>query len=232
MRRYRDSIATVAIWGEKNANFQCPCGGAGLRRLARLASFLWDANQLLRRMHNNWRDKIARDYPTQWWTRTLKKRIDNPALITPAYEDRGLFKKPPTELVVKLIPKFGKNSRGDVIIKGLVQNDVEVDIVFAGRRKKQADELVTLLRRKWDNANYMAPNGGARPTRSDVRLPTRVQGSWRTRVVEDEDALFSKEYQLLVSRWAFNSESGELRSFGEPPFSEQSVTAASGDQRD
>lgn len=162
----------------------------------------------------------------------MKKRIDNPALITPAYEDRGLFKKPPTELVVKLIPKFGQNSRKDVIIKGLLQNDVEVDVIFAGRRKKQADELVTLLRRKWDNANYMAPKGGKRPTRSDVRLPTRVQGSWRTRVMEDEEELFAKEYQLIVARWAFNSESGELRSFGEPPFTGQAVPTAEGDFSD
>ena len=156
----------------------------------------------------------------------MKKRIDNPAMITPAYEDSGLFKKPPTELVVNLIPKFGTNSRQDVIIKGLVQN-MEVDVIFAGRRKKESAELVALLKRKWENATYLS-SGGARPKRSDVRLPTRVQGSWRMRVVEeeeDEQDLYSKEYQLLVARWAFNSDNGEFKSFGEPPFAEQLATA-------
>ncbi len=162
----------------------------------------------------------------------MKKRIDTPSLITPDYEDGGLFKKPPTELVVDLIPKFGKNSRGDVIIKGLVKrdvHDVEVDVIFAGRRKSESGELVTLLKRKWDNANYRVAKT---PARKEVRLPTRVQGSWRMRVaeVDDEDAqeLYTKEYQLLVARWAFNSDTGEFRSFGEPPFQEQMVKRASG----
>ncbi|WP_412552241.1 hypothetical protein [Shimia sp. MIT1388] len=158
----------------------------------------------------------------------MKKRIENPALITPAYEDGGLFKKPPTELVVNLIPKFSKNSRNDVIIKGLVQNDVEIDVIFAGRRKREAAEIVALLKRKWENANYRIPKGYKAPTRKDVYVPTRVQGSWRTRVVEDEQEsnLYAKEYQLLVARWAFNSDTGEFKSFGEPPFQQQVVQTA------
>ena len=166
--------------------------------------------------------------PTQQRTRILKKRIENPAMITPAYEDGGLFKKPPTELVVNLIPKFSKNSRDDVIIKGLVQNNVEIDVIFAGRRKREAAELVALLKRKWENANYRIPKGYKAPTRKDVYVPTRVQGSWRTRVVEDDDQesnLYEKEYQLLVARWAFNSDTGEFKSFGEPPLQQQAVSA-------
>ncbi|KPA23291.1 hypothetical protein shim_04860 [Shimia sp. SK013] len=152
----------------------------------------------------------------------MNKRVGNPALITPAYEDRGLYKKPPTELVVELIPKFGKNSRKDVIIKGMVQNGVEVDVIFAGRRKKQVDELVKLLGRKWDQANDAAHEGMKKPKRKDVRVPTRIQGSWRTRIVEDDEEWYARQYQLMVARWAFMSESGEFRSFGEPPFTDVS----------
>ncbi|MFY0617380.1 hypothetical protein [Shimia sp.] len=151
----------------------------------------------------------------------MKKRIKNPALISPSYEDRGLFKKPPTELIVNLIPRFGKNTRGDTIIAGLVKNDVEIAVTFAGRRKKQAVELVTLLNRKWEAANYRLPKGTKAPERSDIRVPTRIQGSWRTRIVEDEQEWYARQYQLLVARWAFNTDSGEFRSFGEPPFQER-----------
>ncbi|MBO9397693.1 hypothetical protein J7399_16895 [Shimia sp. R9_1] len=151
----------------------------------------------------------------------MKKRISNPADITPAYEDRGLFKKPSTELAIDLIPKFGKNTRHDIIIKGLMQNDVEVDVIFAGRRKRHAEELVTLLRRKWDEANQIVIKGMKPPTRKRVRVPTRVQGSWRTRVIDDEQNLYIVEHQLLVARWAYNSFDGEFRSFGEPPYVQQ-----------
>lgn len=157
----------------------------------------------------------------------MNKRVNNPVLITPSYEDRGLFKKPPTELVVELIPKFGKSSRNDIIIKGLVQNGVEVDVIFAGRRKKQADELVRLLRRKWDEVTDVVHRGMKHPKREDVRIPARIQGSWRTRIVEDDEEWYSREYQLLVARWAFMSEGGEFRSFGEPPFTDASSLKAS-----
>ncbi|TCL08012.1 hypothetical protein BXY66_0043 [Shimia isoporae] len=150
-------------------------------------------------------------------------------MVTPAYEDRGLFKKPPTELTVNLIPKFGKNSRQDIIIKGLVANGVEVDVIFAGRRKKNAVELVTLLRHMWENATIYGPKGARAPKRRDVRLPTRVQGSWRTRIVEDDEEWYEREYQLLVARWAFKSEDGEFHSYGEPPFPEQSLAKVSGE---
>lgn len=184
------------------------------------------ANTLLRRFADYGPEQDRGVAPGQQRNRTLKKRIENPAKITPAYEDSGLFAKPPTELVVKLIPKFGKNSRQDVIIKGLVENGVEIDVIFAGRRKREAAELVTLLKRKWESANYRLPKGFKAPERKDVYVPTRVQGSWRTRVVEDEQQeanLYEKEYQLLVARWAFNSDTGEFKSFGEPPFQQQVV---------
>lgn len=157
----------------------------------------------------------------QWRTNTVKKRITNPAAITPAYEDSGLFKKPSTELVVNLIPKFGKNSRHDIIIKGLMENDVEVDVIFAGRRKHAAEELVTMLKRKWDDANYNVTKGMKPPTRKSVRVPTRVQGSWRTRVIDDEQNLYTVEHQLLVARWAYHGYGGDFRSFGEPPYVQQ-----------
>ncbi len=152
----------------------------------------------------------------------MKKRI-NPALITPAYEDSGLFKKPPTELVVSLIPKFGTNSRQDILIKGLMKNNVEIDVIFAGRRKYQAVELVNLLKRKWAAACARVPNGGLHPPRRDVRVPTRVQGAWRMRVFEEEEEqnLVSKEYQLIAARWGYKSETGESVSFGEPPVVEK-----------
>ncbi len=129
---------------------------------------------------------------------------------------------------MELITKFGKSSRNDIIIKGLVQNGVEVDVIFAGRRKKQADELVRLLRHRWDEATDVVHRGMKHPKREDVRIPVRIQGSWRTRIVEDDEEWYSREYQLLVARWAFMSEGGEFQSFGEPPFTDTSSLKASG----
>ncbi len=153
----------------------------------------------------------------------VKQRVKNPNLITPSYEDRGLFKKPLAELIVNLIPKFRQNTRGDLIIKGLVQNGGEVDVFFAGRRKSQAGDLVALLKLMWEDAVYVARNRVSSLEPKDVRLPTRVLGSWRTRIVEDDEEWYSREYQLLVARWAYNGVGGEFCSYGELPFVEQEL---------
>ena len=48
------------------------------------------------------------------------------------------------------------------------------------------------------------------------------------RVAENdhEPDLYSKEYQLLVARWAFKADNGDFKSFGEPPFQEQASQVA------
>jgi len=156
----------------------------------------------------------------------LKKRIRNSKMISPAYEDGGLFKKPPTELVVNLVPKFGKNSRQDVIVKALVQNGVEIDVIFAGRRKKHAEDVVLLLQRMWEDAVFSYRMRPEPPLRTQVRLPARLYGSWRTRVFEDDEEWIAREYQFLVALWAYKSDTGEMLSFGELPVTEQGAVKA------
>lgn len=151
-------------------------------------------------------------------------------MVTPAYEDSGLFKKPTTELIVNLIPKFGKNSRHDIIIKGLMPNGVEIDVIFAGRRKRYAEELVALLKQKWAGAHRLT-KGMTPPRRRDVFVPTRLYGSWRSRVAEDAQDLTRVEHQFLAARWAYHSHQGDARTCGELPYAELRLRAKTGQSR-
>jgi hypothetical protein len=67
----------------------------------------------------------------------------------------------------------------------------------------------------------MVIKGTPPPKLRNVRVPTRVQGSWRTRVTDDAQELYTVEHQLLVARWAYHGYSGDFHSFGEPPYVQQ-----------
>ena len=74
----------------------------------------------------------------------------SPSSVTEQEEDAGLFKSDLCQIMIELIPQTRRNGRGDVIIRGFADRKHEIDVVFAGRRAKQAsaleDQLKALLR--------------------------------------------------------------------------------------
>lgn len=43
-----------------------------------------------------------------------------PKLVTPSYEDSGIFKNKVSQFSVELVPQFAQNMRGDLVIKGIL----------------------------------------------------------------------------------------------------------------
>lgn len=147
----------------------------------------------------------------------MKDRRKPASQVTPEYEDRGIFKNPTTQLVVELVPRFGKNSRGDVMIMGFLQGNVPVDVVFAGRRKAQAAHVMQELRILWSRANREVPPNGTPPEVEWVRLPVRIEGAWRPRFERDDQGWQTRTHQLFAARWLLTDAEGNALSFGEPP---------------
>jgi len=147
----------------------------------------------------------------------MKERRKPASEITPEYEDRGIFKNQTTQHVVELVPKFAKNSRGDVMVMGFLQGAVPVDIVFAGRRKEQAAQVLQELRTLWSRANRNVPENGTPPDVISVRLPVRIEGAWRPRFELDDQGWQTRTYQLFAARWLMTDSTGNALSFGEPP---------------
>lgn len=137
--------------------------------------------------------------------------------ITPEYEDRGVFKSKPVEIVVELVPKFGRNSRLDIMIKGFVRSEIPIDVVFPGRRKMQAAPLVNRLHALWARANRQGGKNNRPPEIDDVRLPVRIEGSWRPRFARDDQGWQTRTHQLFASRWLIADDKGQIMSFGEYP---------------
>lgn len=146
----------------------------------------------------------------------MQDRRKPPHLVTPDYEDRGIFRKPPRSLTVELVPRIARNARGDVLIRGLVTKDTAVHVVFAGRRMKKTEPLIRTLQRLWTQANRRASAVDDPPEFDAVRLPVLVDGTWRAQFQRDHQGWETRTYQLLAARWSFNDGHRSL-AFGEPP---------------
>ncbi len=141
-----------------------------------------------------------------------------PVQVTPLIEDAGLFKREVRDVVVELVPVFSRNNRGDLVVKGIVQPDAEIEVVFAGRRLRDAGNLVVRMK-KLRAAGVRAALNGHQAMNSirQLRLPVKVRGTWRFRFQPDPSGWEVKNYQLIAAQWAFADEEGVTVLAGWPP---------------
>ncbi|MCB4456683.1 hypothetical protein [Leisingera sp. McT4-56] len=138
--------------------------------------------------------------------------------ITPLIEDTGLFKREVRDVPVELVPVFSRNNRGDLVVKGIVQPGAEIEVVFAGRRLREAASLVERMRKLRMQGARSALNGHEAMNQiSRLRLPVQVRGTWRFRFQPDESGWEVKSYQLMAAQWAFVDEDGMTVLCGMPP---------------
>jgi hypothetical protein len=137
-------------------------------------------------------------------------------LITPAYEDNGLFKSPVHKVVVGLVPQAVRNNRQDLVVRGFVEPEIEVSVIFAGRRARQTAPLQAQLRRLLFHARAQA-RGWDQEALDRTRLPVRIEGAWRSRFSRDPEGWETRSHELLVARWALIDETGATQHYGEGP---------------
>ncbi|WP_052248819.1 hypothetical protein [Leisingera sp. ANG-Vp] len=138
--------------------------------------------------------------------------------ITPLSEDAGLFKREVRDVDVQLVPVFSRNNRGDLVVKGIVKPEAEVEVVFAGRRTREAAALVERMKHLRAQGVRTAVTGHeAMAQVRRLRLPVKIRGTWRLRFIADESGWDLKTYQLLAAQWAFTDLDGNTVLSGHPP---------------
>jgi hypothetical protein len=140
-----------------------------------------------------------------------------PNEVTPEYEDAGIFKTRLVQTTVELIPQMRRNDRGDLVVRGFVERHFEIEILFAGRRVKEAAPVEERLRAMLDNARKQAAAAGRTLDLDMVRCPVRVEGSWRRRAIRDENDWETHTYQLMAARWSLLDNNGNAVPFGSTP---------------
>ena len=137
--------------------------------------------------------------------------------ITTAREDSGLFKKGVVQFDIELVPHKARSSRGDLVIKGFFQTDTQIDVIFAGRRAMETAPLELCLERMFSNNVRAALRNNSQTDIDTVRMPVRVEGSWRPHFLRDMSGWETRSYQFLVAQWSFTDASGAQVEFGELP---------------
>ncbi len=138
------------------------------------------------------------------------------ARVFPRYEDSGLFRNKVISIDVKLVPVFKENRRKDLVVKGFVDKDKPIEVLFAGRRKLMVDDLLIHL-------NARRPKSGGLPRSAQSRsaagggLKVRIHGSWRPRFVKDEEGWETRFYHLIAAEWDLMLQDGSLKRYGTPP---------------
>lgn len=139
-----------------------------------------------------------------------------PHAVTPAHEDRGLFRNPVGRFTVELVPLISRNAREDIVIRGFLVGRVAVEVVVAGRRTAHADPLLKWLRGRRVRAEKAARAADAPFDVDSVRCAIAVEGAWRPRFVCDESGWQTRRFQLLAARWSLPDGGGQWITFGEP----------------
>ncbi|MBV7408959.1 MULTISPECIES: hypothetical protein [Roseobacteraceae] len=136
--------------------------------------------------------------------------------ITPAYEDNGLFRSPVRRITVGLVPQMHRNNRQDLVVRAFLSDGAAIEVLFAGRRTKQALGVEKRLRSLLFQTRTKTP--GWRDEGIDtVQLPVRIEGVWRSRFIRDAWGCETRQYQLIAARWALFDEAGIAHLFGEAP---------------
>ncbi len=144
-----------------------------------------------------------------------RERRRPPHEIGPAYEDAGIYKGDLSKVRVRLVPKMARNERGDLVVAGFVENNINVNVVFPGRRRRDSGHLVSRLQKVLKLAGGVA----AFDTRhvEDLGIMVDVYGTFRSQFHRDHSGWETKTHQLMAAKWSMANEIGVVQHFGEDP---------------
>jgi hypothetical protein len=142
----------------------------------------------------------------------------NRADVTPEYEDAGLFGEGVCQVDVAIVPLIRRNRRSDVVVTGFAGEGRQMTVLFAGRRAADAAPALAQLKKLGaDMRKAAAIRKQPAPRIEDIRLPMRIEGTWRKLIQTDDTGWETRHYQLVAARWTYKGLNGLPATFGEKP---------------
>lgn len=120
----------------------------------------------------------------------------------PAYTGGRLADGEICKVRLELVPVFWGNDRNDLLIRGYVEGNLKVDILFTGQRCHDAVPLMRALNTLKMRAFQSAKRYGLDvPDVTAIRLPASIEGSWQRVFEQDESGWETHYYNLIASQW-------------------------------
>ena len=131
-------------------------------------------------------------------------------------EDRGIFKTGTVEVRLEMTALHRKTKRGDILFVGFLDG-TEVEVIFPGRRSVVTAPLISDISRFVSQVQRAASQAKKpAPDVTEIRYPLRAKGTWRSRLLGDDND-FERKFQFLVAQWVIPGPNGTERHFGDLP---------------
>ena len=131
-------------------------------------------------------------------------------------EDALYFRSGTVPVSVEVTPQRRKTAFGDLVLRGFVGGK-EIEVVFPGRRQSAAVPLLQRLLAKAKLSEFTAKGDAATTGTGGVRQALKVDGAWRIRLMNEQDARPERRFQLVAARWRYRGSDGVERVFGHLP---------------
>ena len=129
-------------------------------------------------------------------------------------EDVLHFRSGVVPVSVEVTPQQRKTPMGDLVLRGL-GGGKEIEVVFPGRRRALAVPLLQRLQAKLQLQKIDGSQG--RNGAETVRQALKVDGTWRVRLSNEQDAVPERRFQLVAARWRYRGADGLEHVFGHLP---------------
>ena len=129
-------------------------------------------------------------------------------------EDALHFRSGTVSVTVDVTPQQRRTPLGDLVLRGLIGGK-DVEVVFPGRRRALALPLLQRL-----HAKFQLQQLDPKPEQNGefgVRQTIKVDGAWRVRLSNEQDAVPDRRFQLVAARWRFKGPDGVEHVFGHLP---------------
>jgi hypothetical protein len=122
-------------------------------------------------------------------------------------EDVLHFRTGTVPVTVDVTPQRRRTPMGDLVLRGYIDGK-EIEVVFPGRRQAAAVPLLQRLMAKLQLAKLQSGADEKSAERTDVRQQVRVDGTWRVRLMNEQDARPERRFQLVAARWRYRGPDG------------------------
>ncbi len=129
-------------------------------------------------------------------------------------EDVLHFRSGTVSVTVEVSPQQRKTPLGDLVLRGEIGGK-DIEVVFPGRRRALAVPLLQRLHAK-AQLQKLDPSS-LRGVETGVRQKIRVDGAWRVRLSNEQDAVPERRFQLVAARWRYKGSDGLDHIFGHLP---------------
>ncbi len=140
-----------------------------------------------------------------------------PDLARPDFREDALhFRSGTVSVTIQVTPQRRKTPLGDLVLRAFIDGK-EIEVVFPGRRQAAAVPLLQRLMSKRQMAQAALTSTPGATKQDNTRMQVKVDGAWRVRLMNEQDAKPERRFQLVAARWRYRGPDGVEHVFGQWP---------------